>query len=91
MNTDTKTLTFANVAHHVHPLLLREGEVEPLVAKGMPPGMMAGINYREVEFTLQSGAGVMFMTDAIIEVHNADGREYQDSGRSEGALPRFTP
>ena len=55
INAETKTLTLANAAHHAHPLLLRKGEVQQLVTKGMPLGMMAGISYREAKQTLQSG------------------------------------
>lgn len=40
INTVAKTLTLANAGHHAHPLLVRNGQVEPLVAKGMPLGMM---------------------------------------------------
>ena len=53
------------------------------MAKGMPQGMMAGIPYREVEFPLQSGDVVVFMTDGIIEARDGEGLEYQDSGRLE--------
>ena len=91
VNSETKVLTLANAAHHAHPLLLRNGEVKLLVAKGMPLGMMAGIPYREAEFPLQGGDVVVFMTDGIIEAHDAEGREYQDSGRLQEVLTRFTP
>ena len=64
--------------------------MQPLIAKGMPLGMMAGVGYSEVEFPLQSGDVVVFMTDGIIEAHDAEGREYQDSGRLERLLEEFT-
>ena len=85
-----KTLILANTVHHAHPLLVRDGKVQPIVAKGMPLGMMAGINYRDVEFPLESGDVVMFMTDGIIEVHDAQGRKYQESVRLEQALTQLT-
>ncbi|MBI1925434.1 serine/threonine-protein phosphatase [Candidatus Poribacteria bacterium] len=80
------SLTLANAAHHAHPLLFRNGEVHPLVCKGMPLGMMAGIRYREVEFPLQSGDVLVFMTDGIIEVTDPDGTDYADSGRLQQTL-----
>ena len=90
INAGTKTLTLANAAHHAHPLLIRNGEMQPLIAKGMPLGMMAGIKYSEVEFPLQSGDVITFMTDGIIEAHNNQGREYQESERLQQVLTRFT-
>ena len=69
----------ANAGHHAHPLLLRDGQVEPLVAKGMPLGMMAGISYREIEFPLASSDVLVFMTDGIIEAKDSYGVEYQDT------------
>ncbi|MBI1925428.1 serine/threonine-protein phosphatase [Candidatus Poribacteria bacterium] len=90
INAQTKTLTLANAAHHAHPLLFRNGEVHPLVCKGMPLGMMAGISDREVEFPLESGDVVVFMTDGIIEVTDGDGTDYADSGRLEQTLKGFT-
>ena len=89
VNAETKMLTLANAAHHAHPLLVRNGKVQPLLAKGMPLGMMAGIPYNEVEFPLQSGDVLVLMTDGIIEAHDAKGKEYQDSGRLEQVLGQF--
>ena len=54
INAQTKTLTLANAGHHAHPLLVRSGTIEPLVSKGMPLGMMAGIPYREIDFNCKA-------------------------------------
>jgi sigma-B regulation protein RsbU (phosphoserine phosphatase) len=89
INAAAKTLQLANAGHHAHPLLIRTGEIQPLQAKGMPLGMMAGIPYREVEFSLQSGDVVVFMTDGIIEVRDSDGTYYADSGLLEAAISQF--
>ena len=89
-NTETHTLTLANAGHHAHPQLLRNGQLTPLVAKGMPLGMMAGIAYRQVEFPLQSGDVVVFMTDGIIEAKDGSGREYQETDRLSHVLAQFT-
>jgi serine phosphatase RsbU (regulator of sigma subunit) len=71
----------ADAGHHAHPLLVRDGAVDPLVSKGMPLGMMAGISYQEIAFQLQSGDVLVFMTDGIIEAKDGDGKEYQDTDR----------
>ena len=90
INADTKTLTLANAGHHAHPQLLRNGQLTPLLAKGMPLGMMAGIGYRQVEFPLQSGDVVVFMTDGIIEAKDSSGREYQETDRLSHVIAQFT-
>ena len=76
INGVAKTLTLANAGHHAYPLLVRNGTIEPLLAKGMPLGMMAGIEYGQVEFPLQSGDALVFMTDGIIEAKDTFGKEY---------------
>ena len=90
-NPDNKRLTLANAGHHAHPLLLRDGDIQRLMARGMPLGMMAGIAYREVEFPLESGDVVVLITDGVIEAHNAQGEGYQDTGRLEQAIRQFAP
>jgi serine phosphatase RsbU (regulator of sigma subunit)/streptogramin lyase len=96
INALAKTLQLANAGHHAHPLLLHNGKVQSLVSKGMPLGMMAGIPYREVEFPLQSGDVIAFMTDGIIEVQglprfigDSEDRYYADSGLLEAAISQF--
>ena len=90
INGVTKTLVLANAGHHAHPLLVRDGTVESLVAKGMPLGMMAGISYREIEFNLQSGDVLVFMTNGIIEAKDSNGQEYQETERLQQVIGTFT-
>ncbi|MBC8236257.1 serine/threonine-protein phosphatase [bacterium] len=90
IDSETKTLTFANAAHHAYPLLLRKGELQTLKTGGLPLGMRAGIQYSEEQVTLQSGDVVIFMTDGIIEAQDSDSKMYSDSGRLEEIIKRFT-
>jgi len=90
IDAETKTLTFANAAHHAYPLLLRKGEIRTLKTGGLPLGMRAGIQYREEKVTLQSGDVVIFMTDGIIEAQDSSGEMYSDSGRLEEIIKKFT-
>ena len=90
INGVKKKLTLANAGHHAHPLLVRDDTVEPLITKGMPLGMMASIRYREIEFQLQSGDVLVFMTDGIIEAKDSEGTEYQDTDRLSHVLAQFT-
>ena len=91
VNAETHTMTLANAAHHAHPLLVREEQVQPLSARGMPLGMMAEVAYREAEFQLQSGDVIVFMTDGIIEAHDGGGNKYQDTERLQRVTARLTP
>ena len=90
INGVAKTLQLTNAGHHAHPLLIRNGTVEQLVSKGMPLDMMAGIAYHQVEFPLQSGDVVVFMTDGIIEAKDSSGQEYQETDRLQQVLRQFT-
>ena len=84
------TLTLANAGHHALPILLRDGETQPLEAVGLPLGMMAGIEYEEKQFQLQSGDVLIFMTDGIIEAMDSEERYYSDSGRLEETISQLT-
>ena len=90
IDAETKTLTLANAAHHAYPLLLRNGEVETLKTGGMPLGMMAGIQYTQQQFSLESGDVIILMTDGIIEAQNSEKQLYSDSGRLEKIISQFT-
>jgi len=83
------TLTLANAAHHAHPLLLRDGEIQTLKTGGLPLGMRAGIKYSEEQFKLQSGDVLILMTDGIIEAQNSETQLYSDSGRLERTISQF--
>ena len=91
LDTWSMTLTVANAAHHARPLLVRDGEVTPMKARGLPLGMRAGIEYREESFGLQPGDVLVLMTDGIIEAHDSHGAMYGDSGQLEQVLLGFTP
>jgi len=90
IDAKTKTFTLANAGHHALPILLRDGEIEYLKAKGMPLGMMAGIAYNEEQFSLQSGDVLILMTDGIIEAQDSEEQLYSDSGRLEQIISQFT-
>jgi len=91
IDVETKTLTIANAAHHAYPLLLSNGEIQPLKTGGLPLGMKAGVKYSEEEFQLASGDVIIFMTDGIIEAQDSEERHYSESGRLENTILQFTP
>nr|MBC8427830.1 serine/threonine-protein phosphatase [bacterium] len=85
------TLTLANAAHHAHPILWRDGEMQTLRAGGLPLGMKAGVQYTEEQLLLQSGDVLILMTDGIIEATDSKENDYSDSGRLEEIISQFTP
>jgi predicted ester cyclase len=63
------SLTYANAGHDL-PYLHRDGDVEELRAKGMPLGLMPGMEYEEKETTLERGKSVFFYSDGLVEAHD---------------------
>ena len=90
IDADANTLTLANAAHHAHPFLLRDGEIQVLKTGGLPLGMRAGIQYTEEQFELQSGDVLILMSDGIIEAKDSEENEYSESGRLEQTIGKFT-
>jgi serine phosphatase RsbU (regulator of sigma subunit) len=44
--------------------------VEELRARGMPLGLMPGMEYEEKETTLKRGESVLFYSDGLVEAHD---------------------
>jgi serine phosphatase RsbU (regulator of sigma subunit)/anti-sigma regulatory factor (Ser/Thr protein kinase) len=67
----TGHLRFANAGHDV-PYVKTAGGVEELRARGMPLGLMPGMDYEEKETTLDPGDSVLLHSDGVVEAHDAD-------------------
>ncbi len=65
-------LSYANAGHDL-PYLHRNGDAEELRARGMPLGLMPGMSYEEKEIELDSGQGVFFYSDGLVEAHDPQG------------------
>jgi len=81
-----KQMTLANAGQHAYPLLIRNGTIEPVIAKGMALGMIPNIPYKPTTIDLESGDLLLFMTDGITEPRNAEGVMYEESGRMNEVL-----
>jgi len=68
-------LRFANAGHDVPYLKTADGVVE-LRARGMPLGLMLGMEYEEREMVLAPGDGVLLHSDGIVEAHAPDREMY---------------
>jgi serine phosphatase RsbU (regulator of sigma subunit)/anti-sigma regulatory factor (Ser/Thr protein kinase) len=67
----TGRLRFANAGHDV-PYVKTAHGVEELRARGMPLGLMPGMDYEEKEATLAPGDSVLLHSDGIVESHDAE-------------------
>jgi serine phosphatase RsbU (regulator of sigma subunit) len=71
------SLSYANAGHDV-PYLRRRNSAaaEEMRARGMPLGLMPGMDYEEKEVTLQAGEAALFYSDGLVEAHDSDGEMF---------------
>ncbi|HEU5238980.1 MAG TPA: SpoIIE family protein phosphatase [Pyrinomonadaceae bacterium] len=72
-------------AGHCAPLVLRDGEVSPVSATGLPVGMFCQEKYESAQFTLQKADRILLYTDGLSEARDLADREYGD-GRIHSVL-----
>ena len=77
LDPESATLSYANAGHDL-PYVLRGsgGECEELRVRGMPLGIMPGMSYEEKEIELDSGHGVFFYSDGLVEAHDQRGEMF---------------
>jgi serine phosphatase RsbU (regulator of sigma subunit)/anti-sigma regulatory factor (Ser/Thr protein kinase) len=64
-------LRFANAGHDLPYVKTATGVIE-LRARGMPLGLMPGMDYEEKEAVLEPGDSVLLHSDGIVEAHDPD-------------------
>jgi serine phosphatase RsbU (regulator of sigma subunit)/anti-sigma regulatory factor (Ser/Thr protein kinase) len=67
---------FANAGHPVPYVRGVDGQVRELRARGMPLGLLPGMQYEEAETVLQPGERVLMHSDGVAEAHDADRRMF---------------
>ena len=70
LDTESGHLVYANAGHDQPYLRHNGGDVEELRARGMPLGLMPGMEYEEKEINLERGESVLFYSDGLVEAHN---------------------
>ena len=65
------SIVFANAGHDV-PYVRTAGGVAELRARGMPLGLMPGMDYEEKTFQFQPGDCALLHSDGLAEAHNPD-------------------
>ena len=67
--------TYANAGHDL-PYLCRGSGAEELSARGMPLGLMPGMEYEENGVVLGAGEVALFYSDGIVEAHSPEGEMF---------------
>ena len=75
LEPESGSLSYANAGHDL-PYLHLNGDAEELRARGMPLGLMPGMSYEEKEIELDSGQGVFFYSDGLVEAHDPQGEMF---------------
>jgi serine phosphatase RsbU (regulator of sigma subunit) len=87
LDVESGRLLYANAGHDL-PYRRRAGRSEgadELRARGMPLGLMAGMEYEEKEIVLERGESVLFYSDGLVEAHDTQ-REMFGFPRLQGLV-----
>jgi serine phosphatase RsbU (regulator of sigma subunit)/anti-sigma regulatory factor (Ser/Thr protein kinase) len=89
LELDTGRLVFANAGHNL-PMVASDGTVTELYARGMPLGLMTGMDYEETEAVLAPGARLLLYSDGVTEAHDPS-REMFGGGRLSDLMAASGP
>ena len=89
LEPDTGRLVFANAGHNL-PVCRSDGVVSELRARGMPLGLMPGMNYEETEAVLEPGATLLLYSDGVTEAHDPTREMFGSQRLAERWLARAT-
>jgi serine phosphatase RsbU (regulator of sigma subunit)/predicted ester cyclase len=76
LDRESATLSYANAGHDLPYLRRRGGDAEELRARGMPLGLMPGMEYEQTEIVLDAGEAVLFYSDGLVEAHDPEGEMF---------------
>jgi serine phosphatase RsbU (regulator of sigma subunit) len=66
---------YANAGHDL-PYVRLGDDAKELMARGMPLGLMPGMDYEEKEVVLGAGDKALFYSDGLVEAHNPNGEMF---------------
>ena len=75
LDPKTGSLVFANAGHNL-PYVRSEDGVKELSARGMPLGLMPGMDYEETTAILAPGEVMLLHSDGIAEAHDPSGEMF---------------
>src|SRR3712207_1844388 len=67
------SLSYANAGHDLPYLRRRGGNCEELRARGMPLGLMPGMDYEQKGIVLDAGEAALLYSDGLVEAHDPKG------------------
>jgi predicted ester cyclase len=70
------SLSYANAGHDIPYLRRRGGDCEELRARGMPLGLMPGMDYEQKERVLDAGEEALLYSDGLVEAHDPKGEMF---------------
>jgi serine phosphatase RsbU (regulator of sigma subunit) len=73
LDPESATLRYANAGHDLPYLRRVGGDAEELRARGMPLGLISGMNYEQKEIVLEEGEAALFYSDGLVEAHDQRG------------------
>src|SRR5215203_3144124 len=75
LDSKSGRLSYANAGHDL-PYLHRNDHAEELRARGMPLGLMPGMDYEEKETILEADESALFYSDGLVEAHGPKGEMF---------------
>src|SRR5215210_4613967 len=75
LEPESGNLTYANAGHDL-PYVRHGSDAEELRARGMPLGLMPGMDYEEKEIILRVGENALFYSDGLVEAHDSKGEMF---------------
>jgi serine phosphatase RsbU (regulator of sigma subunit) len=76
LDPESGTLRYANAGHDLPYLRRVGGDAEELRARGMPLGLIPGMNYEQKEIVLEGGEAALFYSDGPVEAHDSQGEMF---------------
>ena len=76
LDAESGRFLYANAGHNLPCCTRRVGLVDELKARGMPLGLMPGMDYEEKETILAPEDGVIFYSDGLVEAHDPKGEMF---------------
>jgi len=70
------TFSYANAGHDPPYMRRSNDDAEELRARGMPLGLMAGMEYEQQGASLREGESVLFYSDGLVEAHDPKGQMF---------------
>ena len=76
LEPESGILRYANAGHDPPHVRRSDDNAEVLRARGMPLGLMAGMEYEEEVASLREGESVLFYSDGLVEAHDPQGQMF---------------